>query len=223
MVGFVAEAIASSLYLTPGKTSTIKWSYQPNLFWNSEHENALIQWSILDNYGGSVQFVKDSLIEESSDGTKYTITNNAISNIGSRENARINYRPLSAQKTLGGETTAGVTNWLNGERISIYTGLQTWDIEKLFERVKFVNESQGNYSIKSIQDMHNLHLGTVMNRIVLGKNTAFIDKELYLDLSNYTPPTPNNSKSVPEPGNAIALVALTILGLTSVKRMSQST
>lgn len=223
IVGFAAEAIALTLYLTPGETTPIRWSYRPNFFPNWEHEDTLIQWNILDLYGGSVQFAQDSLIEESSNGTQYAITNDAISNRGIRENARINYRPLSAQNTLGGETTAGFANWLNEEQIRIYTGLQTLDIDRLFEQVTFFNENYyGDYSITSIQDMNNLYLGSVTTRVFVGGISSSYMADLHLDLSNYNPPSANDSRSVPEPGSAIALLTLAIAGLTSVKKNRQS-
>lgn len=217
IVGFAAEAIALTLYLTPGETTTIRWSYRPNFFPNWEHQDTLIQWNILDSYGGLVQFAQDSLIEESSNGTQYAITNDAISNRGIRENATINYRPLSAQNTLGGETTAGFANWLNEEQIRIYTGLQTLDIDRLFEQVTFFNSS-----ITSIQDMNNMYLASVTTRVFVGGISSSYMADLHLDLSNYNPPSANDSRSVPEPGSAIALLTLAIAGLTSVKKNSQS-
>ncbi|MGL4502144.1 MAG: PEP-CTERM sorting domain-containing protein [Planktothrix sp.] len=222
-IGVAAEAIALTLYLTPGETSTIRWSYRPNFFPNWEHEDTLIQWNLLDLYQGVIQFAPDSLIEESSDGTQYAITNDAISNRGLRENAQINYRPLSAQNILGGETTAGFANWSNEEQIRIYTGVQTWDIDRLFEQVKFINETYyGNYSITSIEDMHHMYLGAVTTRVFVGGVSSSYMADLQLDLSNYTPPSADQRQSVPEPGSAIALLTLAIAGLTSVKKKSQS-
>ncbi|ERT05742.1 PEP-CTERM -sorting domain protein [Lyngbya aestuarii BL J] len=221
IVGFATEAIASTLYLTPGETSTIKWSYTADSFWDSEHEDALIEFQIVDFYGGSVQFAQDSLMEESGDGTQYAITNDAISDFGIRENGQINYRPLSAQDTPGGETTAGFANWLNGQTINIYTGLQTLELDSLFERVTFFNENYwGDYSITSVEDMDNLYLGNVVTKLFLGEITSSYRMELRLDLSNYNPSATDNSQSVPEPASAIALFALSIAGLTRVKKNS---
>ncbi|MFO8040485.1 MAG: hypothetical protein R6U67_13680, partial [Sodalinema sp.] len=108
IVGVAAEAIASPLYLTPGETGTVQGFYGVSS--SGQYEDALIQWKLYDGWmtseGSVLQFVEDSLFEESRDGTQYNITNDAISNINPiRENSIINYRPMSAQNTPGGETT----------------------------------------------------------------------------------------------------------------------
>jgi hypothetical protein len=217
IVGFAAEAIAASLYLTPGETSTVRGSYEVSVF--GEYD-ALIQWNFFDLYWGALQFVDDSLFEESSDGTQYTITNDAISRVGIRENAKINYRPLSARYTPGGETTAGSVDWSLGRTLSMEVGVRTLDIDALFERVTENYMGLGEATITSIQDMHNLYLGEVETRFTIGGHTSYGSLDLYLDLSNYNPPTADSPQSVPEPGSAIALVALAIAGLSSVKKNS---
>ena len=216
IVGFATEAIAASLYLTPGETSTVRGFYGVSS--SGQYEDALIQWKFFD-YGGVLQFVEDSLFEESSDGTQYNITNDAISSINPiRENSIINYRPLSAQNTPGGETTAGFVDWSNGEMISMSLGVRTLDVDSLFEHIKPLLESWS--PINSIQDMHNLYLGEVRTIFTIGGHTSSSSKELYLDLSNYNPPTSESPQSVPEPASAIALFALSIAGLTRVKKNS---
>lgn len=223
IVGVAAEAIASPLYLTPGETGTVQGLYGVSS--SGQYEDALIQWSFLDAHlsreGSVLQFVEDSLFEESSDGTQYTITNNAISSITPiRENSKIQYRPMSAQNTPGGETTAGFVDWSDGGMISMSLGVRTLDIDSLFDRVKQARESWS--PISSIQDMDNLYLGDVRTQFTIDGHTSGYSRKLYLDLSNYNPPSDDNSQSVPEPTSAIALLVLGIVGLTSVRKNRQS-
>jgi hypothetical protein len=223
IVGVAAEAIASPLYLTPGETGTVQGFYGVSS--SGQYEDALIQWKLYDGWmtseGSVLQFVEDSLFEESRDGTQYNITNDAISNINPiRENSIINYRPMSAQNTPGGETTAGFVDWSHGEMISMSLGVRTLDIDSLFEHIKPLRESWS--PISSIQDMDNLYLGDVQTRFTIDGHTSSSSRSLYLDLSNYNPPSDDNSQSVPEPTSAIALLVLGIVGLTSVRKNRQS-
>lgn len=217
IVGFASEAIASALYLTPGETSTVRGSYEVNV---SGEYNALIEWRFDDLYWGALQFVEDSLFEESSDGTQYSITNDAISRIGIRENARISYRPLSARYTPGGETTAGIVDWSLERTLSMEVGVRTLDIDALFEWVKQDYLGLGYSTITSIQDMHNLYLGEVRTSFTVAGHGSSGSRDLYLDLSNYNPLATDHPQSVPEPASAIALVGLAIAGLTLVKKNS---
>jgi len=216
IVGIAAEAIASPLYLTPGETGTVRGSYEVS---TSREYDALIQWSLFDFYWGALQFEEDSLFEESSDGTQYTITNDALSRIGSRENAKINYRPLSARYTPGGETTAGSVDWSLGRTFSMEVGVRTLDIDALFELVTQSRSYSFGPTITSIEDMHNLYLGEVQTSFTIDGHKSSGSREVYLDLSNYNPPTDDNLQRVPEPTSAIALLVLGIVGLTSVSRL----
>ncbi|TVQ64653.1 MAG: PEP-CTERM sorting domain-containing protein [Spirulina sp. DLM2.Bin59] len=224
IVGIVEEAISSPLYLTPGETGTVQGFYWPSA---SGQYDALIQWNFLDGYvgrtdiglSGVLKFVEDSLFEESRNGTQYQITNDAISSINPVRPI-ITYRPMSAQNTPGGETTAGLVDWSDGGTISMSVGIRTLDIDSLFTHVKQLRESWS--PINSIQDMHNLWLGEVRTQFTIEGHTSSSSRDLYLDLSNYSPPTDDNSQKIPEPTSVIALLALTMAGLTSIKKNCRS-
>jgi hypothetical protein len=228
IVGVAAEAIASPLYLTPGETGTVRGFYGVSS--SGQYEDALIQWKLYDGWmtseGSVLQFVEDSLFEESSDGTQYTITNDAISNSGRWQNAKINYRPMSARNTPGGETTAGLVDWSSKELISMSLGLRDVDIDTMFERLLSFESYYGERSMedldKMFQEVDELYLGKVATSFTIDGHRSSASREVYLDLSNYDPPSDDNSQSVPEPTSAIALLVLGIVGLTSVRKNRQS-
>lgn len=233
IVGVAAEAIASPLYLTPGETGTVQGSYMPFYGGGGEYE-ALVNWRFADQQNmqedlitfGLLEFVEDSLFEESSDGTQYTITNDAISNSGRWQNAKINYRPMSARNTPGGETTAGLVDWSSKELISMSLGVRAVDIDTMFERLLYFESYYGERSMedldKMFQEVDELYLGKVATSFTIDGHRSSASREVYLDLSNYNLPSDDNSQSVPEPTSAIALLVLGIVGLTSVRKNRQS-
>ncbi|TVU53415.1 MAG: PEP-CTERM sorting domain-containing protein [Arthrospira sp. PLM2.Bin9] len=231
IVGIAGEAIASPLYLTPGETGTVRGSYGVS---SSGEYEALVNWRFEDQFNdslltfGLLEFAEDSLFEESSDGTQYTITNDAISSLNVfMPNSHVTYRPMSARNTPGGETTAGLVDWSSGEFIYMSLGVRAVDIGTMFERLLFMESRfSGGRSIedfdKMFQEVDELFLGMVTTRFTVDGHTSYGSREVYLDLSNYNPTTANNPQSVPEPASAIALVALAIAGLTSLKKNRRS-
>lgn len=216
---FAPEAIASPLYLTPGETATVTSSYEVST--SGEYE-ALVTWNFDDFYWGALQFTEGSLFETSSDGTRYAITNDAISSIGIRENAKVQYLPLSAQSTPGGETTAGLVDWSSQRYFGMELGVQTLDVDSLFELITqnwdFNFSPQTLEKISSIQDMHNLYLGEVRTTFSIGGHNSGGSREIYLDLSSYVPPADESQKDikdVPESSSVMALLGLAVTSLAS--------
>lgn len=220
---FAPEAIAAPLYLKPGETATVTSSYE--VWSGGRHEEALVTWRFDDFYWGALQFTEGSLFETSSDGTRYAITNDAISSVGIyRENAKVEYLPLSAQSTPGGETTAGLVDWSSQRQFGMELGVQTLDVDSLFELITQNWDFKANFSpqtlekISSIQDMHNLHIGEVSTTFYIGGHNSVGSREIYLDLSSYVPPADESQKDikdVPEPSSVMALLGLAVTSLAS--------
>ena len=218
---FAPEAIAAPLYLKPGETATVKGFYE--VWSGGQQEEALVTWNFFDFYWGALQFTEGSLFETSSDGTRYAITNDAISRIGIRENAKVEYRPLSAQNISGGETTAGVVDWSSQRHFGMELGVQTLDVDSLFELITqnwdYNFSPQTLEKISSIQDMHNLYLGEVSTTFSIGGHKSGGSREIYLDLSSYVPPADESQKDikdVPESSSTMALLGLVVTGLASM-------
>ncbi|GAB4352238.1 MAG: hypothetical protein Fur0042_20670 [Cyanophyceae cyanobacterium] len=245
VIGFAAKAMAAGLYLAPGEVGTMTAWYEAS---GGGEYSSHIEWRISLWMLGKLEFAEGSLFEIAWDGTRYGITDNAISDRSAgrnyRQNSQVQYRPKSARDVPGGETTAGLVTYGHDRSFEMEVGIRLVDdMDFIFDRIRSPSfggeawrEDGSSFtldSISSIYDLHGMVLGEVSTSFTLNGVTSMGYKEIILDLSKYKPPVADlppiaddfpvadNLQDVPEPASGLAFLALGLAGMTSARKRAR--